>query len=103
MQHAVTGPTAAAQHGIQLLNRRPKWRHKEEDMAKDKKSKSKPSVKVGDMKAKKDPKGGAVDVFLKLGDIKGEMSNKIAPLASKFQTTTTSLVDTNALNVKLHK
>lgn len=72
-------------------------------MAKDKKSKSKPSVKVGDMKAKKDPKGGAVDVFLKLGGIKGEMANKVSPIDYKLQTTTTALVDTNALNIKLHK
>ena len=74
-------------------------------MAKDKKSKSKPSVKVGDMKAKKDPKGGAVDVFLKLGDIKGESVSKIglSPIDYKLQTTTTALVDTNALNIKLHK
>jgi hypothetical protein len=53
-------------------------------MAKDKK-KSKPAVKVQDMKAKKDPKGGAVDMYLKIGGIKGELKapsmDKIAPSA----------------------
>jgi len=41
-------------------------------MAKAKKSggKSKSSVKVKDMRAKKSPKGGAVDMFLKLDGIK---------------------------------
>ena len=40
---------------------------KEFDVAKTKKSgKAKSSVKVNDMKAKKNPKGGAVDAFVKL-------------------------------------
>ena len=37
-----------------------------------KKNSRKPSVKVDDLRARKNPKGGATDVFLKLGDIKGE-------------------------------
>ena len=37
-----------------------------------KKSTNKPSVKVNDLRARKNPKGGAVDSFVKLGDIKGE-------------------------------
>ena len=37
-----------------------------------KKSTNKPSVKVKDMRAKKNPKGGASDIFAKIGDIKGE-------------------------------
>jgi len=37
-----------------------------------KKSTKKPSVKVKDLRAKKNPKGGASDIFAKLGDIKGE-------------------------------
>ncbi len=37
-----------------------------------KKSTRKPSVKVNDLRAKKNPKGGASDMFLKIGDIKGE-------------------------------
>jgi hypothetical protein len=42
-------------------------------MAKEKKSGNpKQSVKVRDLKAKKNPKGGASDIFAKLGDIKGE-------------------------------
>jgi len=42
-------------------------------MAREKKGKSsKPSVRVRDLKPKKDPKGGAADIFAKLGDIKGE-------------------------------
>ena len=37
-----------------------------------KKSVNTPSVKVRDLRSKKNPKGGAADVFAKLGDIKGE-------------------------------
>jgi len=37
-----------------------------------KKSTNKPSVKVNDLRARKNPKGGASDIFAKLGDIKGE-------------------------------
>jgi hypothetical protein len=42
-------------------------------VAKSKKnSKSKSSVQVRDMKAKKDPKGGAYDAFLKIDGIKSQ-------------------------------
>ena len=34
--------------------------------------KTKPSVHVRDIKSRKDPRGGATDFYLKLGDIKGE-------------------------------
>ena len=37
-----------------------------------KKSTNKPSVKVNDLRARKNPKGGASDIFAKIGDIKGE-------------------------------
>lgn len=36
------------------------------------KSTKKPSVKVSDLRARKNPKGGASDIFAKIGDIKGE-------------------------------
>jgi len=41
------------------------------EMAK-KKSSRKPSVKVKDLRSKKNPKGGAADIYLKLGSNKGE-------------------------------
>lgn len=37
-----------------------------------KKNAKKPSVKVKDLRAKKNPKGGAYDAFLKFEGIKGE-------------------------------
>ncbi len=37
-----------------------------------KKNTKKPSVNVKDLRAKKDPKGGAFDAFLKIDGIKGE-------------------------------
>ncbi len=50
-----------------------------------KKSSKKPSVKVKDLRARKNPKGGASDIFAKLGDIKGES------LDSKHKDSITSL------------
>jgi type VI protein secretion system component Hcp len=37
-----------------------------------KKDTKKPSVRVNDLRARKNPKGGSSDIFAKLGDIKGE-------------------------------
>ena len=39
------------------------------------KSTKKPSVKVNDLRARKNPKGGASDIFAKIGDIKGESTD----------------------------
>jgi len=66
-------------------------------MAKAKKSggKSKSSVKVQDLRSKKNPKGGAADIFAKLGDIKGESLS-----ANKLSTTT---FNTSALNNSIYK
>jgi hypothetical protein len=65
-------------------------------MPKSKRSK-KPSVKVKDLSAKKNPKGGAPDIFAKLGDIKGESAFKLGTAAlktgGKFETTTLSSTD----------
>jgi hypothetical protein len=57
-------------------------------MAKSRKGSSKPSVKVRDLKAKKNPKGGAVDAF-----IKGE-----SPAYQKVQIGYSKVIDPNALN-----
>ena len=51
----------------------------------------KPSVKVKDLRAKKNPKGGAADIFAKLGDIKGES------LDSKHKELTRSTLKINTL------
>jgi hypothetical protein len=52
-----------------------------------KKSTNKPSVKVKDLRAKKNPKGGASDIFAKLGDIKGEsLDNKHKDSLAGFTT-----------------
>jgi type VI protein secretion system component Hcp len=40
-----------------------------------KKSTNKPSVKVNDLRARKNPKGGSSDMFLKLDGIKGESTD----------------------------
>ena len=62
-------------------------------MAKSKKDK-KPSVKVEDLSAKKDPKGGATDIFAKLGDIKGEAAVKLGTAGLKVG----QKIDTNTLS-----
>jgi hypothetical protein len=52
-----------------------------------KKSSKKPSVKVKDLRARKNPKGGASDMYLKLGDIKGEsLDNKHKDSLTSFTT-----------------
>jgi len=43
---------------------------------------SRPSVRVRDLKPKKNPKGGASDIFAKLGDIKGESLTTTSPTVS---------------------
>ncbi len=63
-------------------------------MAKSKKDNKKPSVKVQDLGAKKDPKGGASDIFAKLGDIKGES------LDSKYSSLKISSLKSSALKIK---
>ncbi|MGZ8853129.1 MAG: hypothetical protein ACXW2X_07010 [Thermoanaerobaculia bacterium] len=70
-----------------------------ETMAKSKKNAKnpgKPSVKVEDLKAKKNPKGGASDIFAKIGDIKGES------LVDKHRSVTTAPVPNPALKL-FHK
>jgi len=58
-------------------------------MAKSKKSPSKPKVQVRDMKAKKNPKGGASDIFA-----------KIAPSPTTTPTLGSINFDVNSLNFK---
>jgi hypothetical protein len=43
--------------------------------AKKKTATAKPSLKFRDLRSKKDPKGGAVDAFLKIDGIKGESND----------------------------
>ena len=68
-------------------------------MAKSKKSSKKPSVKVRDLKAKKNPKGGAADIFAKLGDIKGESLRGIKGESLTSIKYSTALTD-SALKIK---
>ena len=65
-------------------------------MAKSKKDNKKPSVKVQDLGAKKNPKGGASDIFAKIGDIKGES------LDSKYKSSLniSSALSSSALKIK---
>ncbi len=74
-------------------------------MAKSKKKSKKPSVKVKDLRAKKNPKGGASDIFAKLGDIKGESAlNKLgtANLKTGFKYDST-LSSTDLTGIKYKK
>jgi hypothetical protein len=43
--------------------------------AKKKKATAKPSLKFRDLRSKKNPKGGATEIFLKLDGIKGESAD----------------------------
>ena len=73
-------------------------------MAKSKKSTKKPSVKVQDLEPEADPKGGAVDMFLKLGANpafnKYQTAMNKANTGIKIDGVTTSLTD---VNYKFHK
>ncbi len=59
----------------------------------------KSSVKVKDLRAKKNPKGGAYDAYLKVGDIKGEAMDHKSGLAELKSTLGTGM-SKNFLNKK---
>jgi type VI protein secretion system component Hcp len=63
-----------------------------------KKSTKKPSVKVNDLRARKNPKGGSSDMFLKLDGIKGESQDD--KHKDQISSISTSLPAISPLNFK---